>query len=87
LWIRRSAIISQLTHKGETDHMRLFRYSLAQATEKDFFIRKAIGWALRQYAYTAPDRVHDFITKNRRKLSPLTYREASRVLIKQGVML
>jgi 3-methyladenine DNA glycosylase AlkD len=87
LWIRRTAIISQLKHKAETDHVRLFRYSLAHAAEKDFFIRKAIGWALRQYAYTAPDRVHDFITKNRSKLSPLTYREASRVLIKQGVML
>ena len=86
LWIRRTAIISQLTHKDKTDHARLFRYSLAQAAEKDFFIRKAIGWALRQYAYTAPDRVRDFITKNRNRLSPLTYREASRVLIKQGVM-
>src|SRR6202011_3349901 len=85
-WIRRAAIISQLTHKDKTDHARLFRYSLAQAAEKEFFIRKAIGWALRQYAYTAPDRVRDFITKNRIKLSPLTYREASRVLIKQGVM-
>ncbi len=86
LWIRRAAIISQLTHKDKTDHARLFRYSLAQAAEKDFFIRKAIGWALRQYAYTAPDRVCAFITKNRHRLSPLTYREASRVLIKQGVM-
>jgi 3-methyladenine DNA glycosylase AlkD len=86
LWIRRTAIISQLTHKDKTDHARLFRYSLAQAAEKDFFIRKAIGWALRQYAYTAPDRVRDFITKNRNRLSPLTYREASRVLIRQGVM-
>ena len=57
LWIRRTALISQLRHKDQTDHIRLFRYSLAQAGEKDFFIRKAIGWALRQYAYTAPDRV------------------------------
>jgi|SRR5271170_2418362 3-methyladenine DNA glycosylase AlkD len=86
LWIRRAALISQLTHKDKTDHLRLFRYSLAQAAEKDFFIRKAIGWALRQYAYTAPDRVREFITKHRHRLSPLTYREASRVLIKQGVM-
>ena len=86
LWIRRTAIISQLTHKDKTDHARLFRYSLARAAEKEFFIRKAIGWALRQYAYTAPERVRDFITRNRDKLSPLTYREASRVLIKQGVM-
>jgi 3-methyladenine DNA glycosylase AlkD len=86
LWIRRAAIISQLTHKHETDHARLFRYSLAQAAERDFFIRKAIGWALRQYAYTEPDRVRTFITKHRARLSPLTYREASRGLIKQGVM-
>jgi len=86
MWIRRAAIISQLKHKDRTDHVRLFRYSLAQAAEKDFFIRKAIGWALRQYAYTAPERVRDFITRNRGKLSPLTYREASRVLIKQGMM-
>lgn len=86
LWVRRAAIISQLTHKDKPDHVRLFRYSLAQAAEKDFFIRKAIGWALRQYAYAAPDRVRAFITKNRNRLSPLTYREASRVLIKQGMM-
>jgi len=85
MWIRRAAIISQLKHKDRTDHVRLFRYSLAQAAEKDFFIRKAIGWALRQYAYSAPARVRDFITRNRGKLSPLTYREASRVLIKQGM--
>jgi 3-methyladenine DNA glycosylase AlkD len=86
MWIRRAAIISQLKHKDKTDHVRLFRYSLAQAAEKEFFIRKAIGWALRQYAYSAPERVREFITRNRAKLSPLTYREASRVLIKQGVM-
>ncbi len=86
LWIRRAAIISQLTHKDKTDHARLFRYSLALAAEKDFFIRKAIGWALRQYAYSAPDRVRAFVEKNRQCLSPLTYREASRVLKKQGVM-
>ena len=86
MWVRRAAIISQLRHKDQTDHARLFRYALDQAGEKDFFIRKAIGWALRQYAYTAPERVRAFITRNRSRLSPLTYREASRVLIKQGVM-
>jgi len=86
MWIRRAAIISQLKHKDKTDHVRLFRYSLAQAAEKEFFIRKAIGWALRQYAYSAPERVREFIIRNRAKLSPLTYREASRVLLKQGVM-
>jgi 3-methyladenine DNA glycosylase AlkD len=86
LWIRRAAIISQLKHKDLTDHVRLFRYSLAQASDKEFFIRKAIGWALRQYAYSAPERVSDYLAHHRDKLSPLTYREAARVLIKQGVM-
>ena len=86
MWLRRAAIISQLSHKHETDHARLFRYCLAQASDKEFFIRKAIGWALRQYGYSAPEKVRDFITANRDKLSPLSYREASRVLIKQGIM-
>jgi 3-methyladenine DNA glycosylase AlkD len=86
LWIRRTAIISQLAHKDKTDHVRLFRYSLEQAGEKEFFIRKAIGWALRQYAYTEPERVRAFITKHRAKLSPLSHREASRALVKQGVI-
>ena len=86
LWLRRAAIISQLSHKDKTDHARRFRYCLAQASEKEFFIRKAIGWALRQYGYSAPEKVRDFITVNRGKLSRLSYREASRVLIKQGLM-
>jgi len=86
MWIRRAAIISQLKHKDKTDHVRLFRYSLVQAAEKEFFIRKAIGWALRQYAYSAPKRVRDYLALNRDKFSPLTYREAARVLIKEGVM-
>ena len=84
MWIRRAAIISQLAHKAETDHVRLFRYCLAQASEKDFFIRKAIGWALRQYAYTAPDRVNAFVTRHRSKLSPLSYREAARALTERS---
>ena len=86
MWIRRAALISQLKHKDKTDHVRLFRYALAQAPEKEFFIRKAIGWALRQYAYSAPERVSAYLAQYRDKLSPLTYREAARVLIKQGAM-
>jgi len=84
MWIRRAAIISQVAHKDATDHQRLFRYCIARAGDKEFFIRKAIGWALRQYAYSAPERVRQFLTRNRAALSPLSYREASRVLIDRG---
>ena len=87
LWKRRVSIICQISFKRDSDLELLYSNIEPNLADRDFFIRKAIGWALRQYAYTAPDRVQDFITKNRSKLSPLTYREASRVLIKQGVML
>jgi 3-methyladenine DNA glycosylase AlkD len=86
LWIRRAAIICQLKHKERTDHLRLFRYCLARAAESDFFIRKGIGWALRQYSYTAPERVRDFLIENRAVLSPLSYREGAKVLLRKGLM-
>ena len=48
--------------------------------EKEFFIRKAIGWALREYAKTDPGAVADFATANRESLSGLSYREATKYL-------
>ena len=86
LWIRRAALLCQLKHKQRTDHVRLFRYCLARAGDEDFFMRKGIGWALRQYSYTAPERVRGFLLKNRGKLSPLSYREGSRVMVRAGLM-
>jgi len=86
LWIRRAAIICQLKLKEHTDHARLFRYCLARAGDEDFFIRKGIGWALRQYSYTAPERVRGFLLENRNRLSPLSYREGAKVLIRTGQM-
>lgn len=80
LWVRRVAIIHQLGWKKQTDSQRLFRYSLACAHEKDFFIRKACGWALRDYARHAPDEVRKFLRANRSKLSTLTLREAGKHL-------
>lgn len=77
-WLRRTAIIGQLKHKGETDEDLLFRFCLNRADEKEFFIRKAIGWALREYAKTAPDAVRSFAQDHRRVLSPLSYREATK---------
>ena len=80
LWVRRSAILSQLTHKDETDAPFLFEACRHCMHETDFFIRKAIGWALRQYAYVAPQAVRRFLRTNRDALSPLSVREASKHL-------
>lgn len=76
LWLARAAIIHQLTFGERTDSERLFRYALAWADEQDFFIRKGIGWALRQYARTDPAAVIEFVRGHRDRLSGLTRREA-----------
>lgn len=80
LWIRRSAIISQVLHKSATDEEQLFRYCLKQAGQQDFFIRKAIGWALRDYSKSNQKSVSSFLKKNQEKLSNLSYREAAKYL-------
>lgn len=78
LWVRRTAIICQLNHNAETDSDLLFELSLKRAHETDFFIRKAIGWALRDYAWAEPDAVRAFLKKHKAKLSPLSIREAGK---------
>lgn len=80
LWLRRTAIICQLGHKGETDTSLLFDACRARAHEPEFFIRKAIGWALRQYARTDPDAVRAFLAEQGDRLSPLSRREAAKHL-------
>lgn len=80
MWVRRSAILSHLRHKNETDEAQLLDFCLRRAHEKEFFIRKAIGWALRQYAYTNPAGVKNFSMKNKEKLSALSFREATKHL-------
>lgn len=79
-WLHRVALLHQLDWKQKTDATRLFAYCLHCAGEKEFFIRKAIGWALRQYARTNPAAVRHFLDENREKLSGLSYREASKHL-------
>jgi 3-methyladenine DNA glycosylase AlkD len=76
LWIRRTALIYQLKYKEKTDASQLFKYCAHLAHEKDFFIRKAIGWALREYHKTSPDKVLSFVEKNKTLLSPLSIKEA-----------
>ena len=79
-WLRRIALLHQLGWGEATDQKRLFRYCLQQAGEQEFFIRKAIGWALRDYARHAPQAVADFLTHNGAVLSPLSRREAAKHL-------
>lgn len=78
IWLRRSAIICQAGAKERTDTDRLFRFCAERAFERDFFIRKAIGWALRQHARVDPESVARFVTDHRDELSGLSYREATK---------
>ncbi|MBL1082988.1 DNA alkylation repair protein [Streptomyces actinomycinicus] len=76
LWIVRTALLHQLRHKERTDTGRLFAYCLLQSGHPDFFIRKAVGWALREYAKTDPEAVRAFMGRERGRFAPLTVREA-----------
>ncbi|MFD0312290.1 DNA alkylation repair protein [Streptomyces sp. NPDC127119] len=78
LWVARTALLHQLRHKDATDGERLFAYCVRRSGHPDFFIRKAIGWSLREYARTDPDAVRDFVARERDRLSPLSVREALR---------
>jgi 3-methyladenine DNA glycosylase AlkD len=80
LWLARTAILHQLTYRERTDPDRLFRYCLARCGHRDFFVRKAIGWALREYGKTDPDAVRRFVRANAANLSGLSVREAMKNL-------
>jgi 3-methyladenine DNA glycosylase AlkD len=80
LWVRRVAMLHQLGWREHTDQQRLFRYALTLAGETDFFIRKAIGWALRDHARTQPNAVRQFLSQHAAQLSGLTRREAGKHL-------
>lgn len=79
LWLIRTAIIVQLKHGKDTDKALLFDLIKRHGEHPDFFIRKAIGWALRQYSRSAPDAVRHFVKQQ--PLSPLSRREALRNLM------
>ncbi|HEX2420755.1 MAG TPA: DNA alkylation repair protein [Acidimicrobiia bacterium] len=80
LWLRRAAIICHNGHRDATDWPQLSDFCLRRAHEKEFFIRKAIGWALREYARTNPAAVRDFLRRHGDRLSGLSYREAAKHL-------
>jgi 3-methyladenine DNA glycosylase AlkD len=76
LWKRRAAILCQLKTKKETDLDLLYACIEPNVADKDFFMRKAIGWALREYAKTDAREVKRYVAKNRDRLSGLSVREA-----------
>jgi 3-methyladenine DNA glycosylase AlkD len=76
MWLVRTALLHQLRYREATDADRLFRYCTQQAGHPDFFIRKAIGWALREYGKTAPNAVRTYVRAEETRLSPLSVREA-----------
>ena len=78
MWLNRTAILFQGRWKGDTDLKLLFANSGRHSAHKDFFIRKAIGWSLRELGATDPVAVRAFVRS--RTLSPLSEREALRRL-------
>ena len=79
-WVRRAAITAQLGAKSATDPALLAAVIEPNLADPEFFIRKAIGWALRDYAATDPDWVRGFAALHGEALSPLSRREALRKL-------
>lgn len=76
MWKRRSAILCQLDAKGETDLDFLYACMAPSLSSKEFFLRKAIGWALRQYARVDAAEVARYVKAHEAELSPLSKREA-----------
>lgn len=76
IWLRRSAILAQLHFKADTDLPLLYDCIHPSLGRPEFFLRKAIGWALRQYARTNPEAVVQYVQDHRSRLSPLSVREA-----------
>jgi len=80
LWIRRSAILAQLRFKTDTDSELLFEFCAKCLQEQSFWIRKAVGWSLRDYSKVAPEKVRAFVEEYRKNMSGVTLREARKYI-------
>jgi 3-methyladenine DNA glycosylase AlkD len=76
LWRRRAAIVAQVRRKADTDLALLYDCIEPNRADREFFIRKGIGWALRAYAWVDPDEVERYCATH--ELMPLSRREALR---------
>jgi 3-methyladenine DNA glycosylase AlkD len=81
-WVRRAAMLSLLPdlRAGGGDFDLFASFAVPMLEEKEFFIRKAIGWVLRDTSRKRPELVTGFVRDHRSRMSPLTYREATRNL-------
>ncbi len=84
LWLQRSCLLHQLKYGKTTNQILLFDLCRRLSDHPDFFIRKAIGWSLRQYSKSAPGAVIEFVKSN--KLSNLSSKEALKVVNRQSVI-
>ena len=80
IWLRRLAIDHQLFRKEETDTELLEKILVNNLGQTEFFINKAIGWALRDYSKTNPDWVREFIERHQAEMAALSIREGSKYL-------
>lgn len=82
VWLRRSALLALLVplRQGGGDFERFARYADAMLDEREFFVRKAIGWVLRDTARTRPDIVYDWLLPRAARASGVTIREAVKPL-------
>lgn len=83
MWVRRVAILSQLKAKDRTDTTLLAATIEPNLGDREFFIRKGIGWALREYSKTDPVWVQEFVETHVDRLSPLSMKEALKVIVRQ----
>lgn len=82
IWLKRVAILYQLSLKEKVDKQVLERILVNNLGDSEFFINKAIGWALRNYSKFNPEWVREFIEKNKNGIANLSLREASKYLDK-----
>lgn len=75
-WLRRTSIICQVSFKRATDQRLLYACIQPSLAERGFFLRKAIGWALREYAKAMPEAVRQYVDEHADELSALSRREA-----------
>lgn len=75
-WVRRASLLAHLKHKDKINIKLLSETILKLSHEEEFFIRKAIGWVLREYSYTNPQWVIEFVNIHKEALSNLSKREA-----------
>ena len=82
IWLKRVAILYQLSLKEKVDKQVLDRILVNNLGDNEFFINKAVGWALRDYSKFNPEWVREFIEKNKNGMANLSIREASKYLDK-----